>query len=289
MASSFQATTDWESSYLALLERILVQGEDRPKERTGTGTRSLFSASLDIHLCDDPAEQGRLVFPAVTTKKLFFKSMSTELAWFLQGGHTLRYLHQHGVHIWDQWADQQGDLGPVYGAQWRDWQSRHGHFDQLEQLIDGLRKNPSGRRHLISAWNVGEIDQMALPPCPLLWQVYLRRRQDGLIGVQVQLYQRSADAFLGLPFNIANTALFATLIAQTLGGHYLAERIIWIGGDVHLYWNHFKQAHTQLERTPWPTPRLTLDAMAHVFNFEPDMASLVQYDHQGELRAPIAV
>ena len=230
-------------AYLDLLQRVLDAGV-RKQDRTGVGTLSVFAAQLRFDL--------RAGFPLVTTKKLHLRSIVHELLWFLRGDTNLRYLHEHGVTIWDEWADTNGDLGPIYGKQWRDWEALDGrHIDQLANAIDLLRRDPNSRRIVVSAWNVGELERMRLLPCHVLFQFYVANGE-----LSCQLYQRSADLFLGVPFNIASYALLTHLVAQqaNLG----VGEFIWTGGDCHLYLNHLEQARLQLGREPYPLPRLAI-------------------------------
>ncbi|MER2582971.1 MAG: thymidylate synthase [Candidatus Competibacter sp.] len=230
-------------AYLDLLQRVLDAGV-RKQDRTGVGTLSVFAAQLRFDL--------RAGFPLVTTKKLHLRSIVHELLWFLRGDTNLRYLHEHGVTIWDEWADTNGDLGPIYGKQWRDWEALDGrHIDQLANAIDLLRRDPNSRRIVVSAWNVGELERMRLLPCHVMFQFYVANGE-----LSCQLYQRSADLFLGVPFNIASYALLTHLVAQqaNLG----VGEFIWTGGDCHLYLNHLEQARLQLGREPYPLPQLAI-------------------------------
>jgi len=230
-------------AYLDLLQRVLDAGV-RKQDRTGVGTLSVFAAQLRFDL--------REGFPLVTTKKLHLRSIVHELLWFLRGDTNLRYLHEHGVTIWDEWADTNGDLGPIYGKQWRDWEALDGrHIDQLANAIDLLRCDPNSRRIVVSAWNVGELERMRLLPCHVMFQFYVANGE-----LSCQLYQRSADLFLGVPFNIASYALLTHLVAQqaNLG----VGEFIWTGGDCHLYLNHLEQARLQLSREPFPPPQLAI-------------------------------
>lgn len=274
--------------YLDLLREVLVHGEPR-SDRTGTGTLSLFGRSLRFNLAER--------FPAVTTKKLHFHSVITELLWFLRGDTNVKFLHDHGVHIWDEWADADGNLGQVYGAQWRRWKDQDGQcHDQIKTLLDGLSNNSQSRRHILSAWNVGELDHMALPPCHVLSQFYVTR--DGRLSCQV--YQRSADVFLGLPFNIASYAALTQIIAEIVG-FKLGELIMSLG-DVHLYANHVEQAKLQLSRVPISADESRTNLKINWFNddvdsfeatppgmMEPKQFTLVDYRHHDAIRAPIAV
>src|SRR5678815_1602799 len=229
--------------YLDLMELILSRGVEK-RDRTGTGTLSVFGHQMRFALGEG--------FPLVTTKKLHLKSIIHELLWFLAGDTNVRYLQEHGVRIWDEWADDNGDLGPVYGHQWRSWPDPDGGtIDQIADLIAGLKKNPDSRRHIVTAWNPADVPKMALPPCHCLFQFYV-----GNGKLSCQLYQRSADIFLGVPFNIASYALLTHMFAQQCD--LAAGDFIWTGGDCHLYLNHLEQADEQLQRTPLPLPRLAI-------------------------------
>ncbi len=261
--------------YLTLLEEVLEEGTDKP-DRTGTGTRSLFGRQMRFDLSEG--------FPAVTTKKLYFRSIIHELLWFLRGDSNIAYLDEHDVSIWDEWADEDGELGPVYGVQWRSWPAPDGRrIDQIARVVETIRDNPHSRRHLVSAWNVGHLDEMALPPCHVLFQFYV---SEGALSCQ--LYQRSADIFLGLPFNIASYALLTAMIAQVTG----LERgeFVHTLGDAHLYKNHFEQVRTQLERTPHPLPELRLaPEIESIDEFGYEDIEIVDYQHDPHIPAPIAV
>ncbi len=241
------------NQYHELLRDVLENGESR-NDRTGTGTLSVFGRQVRYDL-----RQG---FPCLTTKKLHLRSIIHELLWFLKGDTNIAYLKEHGVRIWDEWADEAGNLGPVYGQQWRAWPKEDGTtIDQIARLIQDLKLNPTSRRHLVSAWNVGKVDEMALPPCHLLFQFYVHDPESERPGLSCQLYQRSADLFLGVPFNIASYALFAMMIAQVLG--YQAREFVHSFGDLHLYKNHIEQAKLQLKRpvralpSMWINPNIT--------------------------------
>jgi thymidylate synthase len=262
-------------AYLDLLHRVRTQGT-RKTDRTGTGTLSTFGAQLRFDLT-----QG---FPLVTTKRVHFKSIMHELLWFLRGETNVRSLNEQGVTIWDEWADAQGELGPIYGYQWRSWPAPDGrHIDQLAEVLTELKRNPDSRRLLVSAWNVADLPRMALAPCHVLFQFYVA---DGRLSCQ--LYQRSADLFLGVPFNIASYALLTQMVAQVCGLQ-LGE-FIWTGGDCHIYLNHLAQVDTQLERTPLPLPRLVLDpAVVDLFAFTHQHIVLQDYQHHPAIKAPVAV
>jgi len=262
--------------YLELMRHILDHGVDKA-DRTGTGTRSIFGWQMRFDL--------REGFPALTTKKLHLRSIIHELLWFLRGDTNVRWLNERGVTIWDEWADPEtGELGPVYGRQWRSWACADGGtVDQISQVIDEIRRNPDSRRLIVSAWNVGELDHMALPPCHCLFQFYVA---DGALSCQ--LYQRSADVFLGVPFNIASYALLTMMVAQVTG--YEPGEFIHTFGDAHLYSNHFDQAREQLARTPGPLPRMKINpAVRSIFDFSYDDFELTGYHPQPHIPAPVAV
>jgi thymidylate synthase len=262
-------------AYLDLLRNVLEHGSDRP-DRTGTGTRSLFGAQMRFELSEG--------FPLVTTKKLHVKSIVHELLWILSGATNVRPLQEAGVSIWDEWANPEGELGPVYGKQWRSWHAPDGRtIDQVKDLLDQLAKNPSSRRLIVSAWNPADVGQMALPPCHTLWQLYVA---DGKLSCQ--LYQRSGDLFLGVPFNIASYALLTCMIAQVAG--LQPGAFVHTLGDVHVYSNHFEQARLQLERTPRPLPRLWLDpSVKDLFAFRYEHIRIDGYDPHPAIKAPVAV
>ncbi len=261
--------------YLDLMQHVLDNGV-RKDDRTGVGTISVFGYQMRFDLAEG--------FPAVTTKKLHLRSIIYELLWFLRGETNVRYLQENEVRIWNEWADENGDLGPVYGAQWRSWATADGRtIDQITTLLHNLRHNPNSRRHVVSAWNVGELDKMALPPCHALFQFYIA---DGRLSCQ--LYQRSADIFLGVPFNIASYALLTLMIAQVAGCQ--PGDFIHTLGDAHLYLNHLEQAELQLSREPYPLPRMKLNpAVANLFAFDYDDFELVNYQCHPPIKAPIAV
>lgn len=261
--------------YLDLLNHILETGVDK-EDRTGTGTRSVFGYQMRFDLSAG--------FPAVTTKKLHFKSIIHELLWFLSGDTNVGYLQENGVRIWNEWADENGELGPVYGSQWRNWPTSDGPgIDQIRRVIQQIQTNPDSRRLIVSAWNVGEISKMALPPCHLLFQFYVA---DGRLSCQ--LYQRSADVFLGVPFNIASYALLTMMVAQVC--NLTPGDFVHTFGDAHLYGNHFEQARLQLTREPraLPTMRLNPD-VTDIFDFRFDDFELVDYDPHPTIKAAIAV
>jgi len=261
--------------YLELLDRVRKTGL-RKADRTGTGALSLFGEQMRFDLTEG--------FPLLTTKKLHVKSIIHELLWFLQGSTNVHYLKQHGVSIWDEWADETGELGPIYGRQWRSWPTPDGRaIDQITALVEGLKANPDSRRHIVSAWNVGELDQMALPPCHCLFQFYV-----GEGRLSCQLYQRSADMFLGVPFNIASYALLTLMVAQVAG--LKPGTFVHTFGDVHLYLNHLDQADEQLSRSPRALPRMEINPdVRSLFDFAFEDFKLVGYDPHPAIRAEVAV
>jgi thymidylate synthase len=261
--------------YLDLMRDILDNGTSKT-DRTGTGTLSVFGRQLRFNLQDG--------FPLVTTKKLHLRSIIIELLWFLRGDTNIKYLHDHNVTIWDEWADAHGDLGPVYGHQWRSWPAPDGTtIDQISKLMDQLREKPDSRRHIVTAWNPAEVDKMALPPCHALFQFYVA---DGKLSCQ--LYQRSADYFLGVPFNIASYSLLTHMVAQQCG--LLPGEFVWTGGDVHLYTNHIDQANLQLSRQPYPLPQLVIRRKpASIFEYQYEDFEIVNYQAHPAIKAPIAV
>lgn len=262
-------------AYLDLLRHILEKGTDKT-DRTGTGTRSVFGYQMRFDL-----EKG---FPLVTTKKVHLKSIIHELLWFLKGETNIAYLKEKGVSIWDEWADEQGNLGPVYGKQWRSWEGRDGKVvDQVSDLIKQIKSNPDSRRLIISAWNVTDLPDMALMPCHALFQFYVA---DGKLSCQ--LYQRSADVFLGVPFNIASYALLTLMVAQVCG--LRPGEFIHTFGDVHIYNNHMEQVKLQLSRTPYPLPRMKLNpAVNDIFGFSFEDFTLEDYQSHPGIKAPVAV
>jgi thymidylate synthase len=264
-----------EEQYLDLLRLIMETGTDRG-DRTGTGTRSIFGHQMRFDLSAG--------FPLLTTKKVHLKSIIYELLWFLRGETNVRWLQERGVSIWDEWADADGDLGPVYGSQWRSWpDGKGGTIDQIAGVVNSIQTKPESRRHIVTAWNPAEVDEMALPPCHCLFQFYVA---DGRLSCQ--LYQRSADVFLGVPFNIASYALLTLMVAQVTG--LKPGEFIHSFGDVHLYSNHMEQASEQLRRTPRPMPRMTLDPdRRSLLEFEYDDFMLTGYDPHPPIKAPIAV
>lgn len=261
--------------YLNFLKHILDHGVKKD-DRTGTGTVSTFGYQMRFDLRDN--------FPLVTTKKIHWKSVVHELLWFLQGSTNAKYLQDNGVRIWNEWADDEGELGPVYGKQWRSWEAKDGRvIDQISQLVDDLKNNPSSRRHIISAWNVGDLTKMALPPCHLLFQFYVANDE-----LSCQLYQRSADAFLGVPFNIASYALLTYMLAQQCG--FKPGEFVWSGGDCHIYSNHLDQVNEQLLRQPFALPTLEiLRKPDSIFDYQFDDFLLNNYEHHPHIKATVAV
>ena len=261
--------------YLDLLRHIRENGVMK-EDRTGTGTQSVFGYQMRFNLAEG--------FPLLTTKKVHLKSIIYELLWFISGNTNVRWLQEHGVSIWDEWADENGDLGPVYGHQWRSWPAADGRvIDQLSQVIDLIQHNPDSRRMLVSAWNPGEVDKMALPPCHCLFQFYVA---DGKLSCQ--LYQRSADVFLGVPFNIASYALLTLMIAQVCGVQ--PGEFVHTTGDTHIYRNHFEQVEQQLSRTPRPLPVMRLNPeVKSIFDFKYEDFTLEGYDPWPAIKAPVAV
>lgn len=261
--------------YLDLLTHVMENGTDRG-DRTGTGTRSVFGYQMRFDLSEG--------FPVLTTKKLHLRSIIYELLWFLKGETNIAYLKENGVSIWDEWADEKGDLGPVYGYQWRSWPAPDGrHIDQIAGLVEALRKNPNSRRHIVSAWNPALVDEMALPPCHCLFQFYV---SDGKLSCQ--LYQRSADIFLGVPFNIASYALLTMMVAQVVG--LKPGDFVHTFGDAHIYHNHFDQVRTQLSRSPRALPALEINPeVDDLFAFRFEDFTLKGYDPEPHIKAPVAV
>ena len=264
-----------EQPYLELMRRVLTEG-DIKSDRTGTGTRSLFGAQMRFKLSDG--------FPLLTTKKLHLRSIIYELLWFLRGETNIQYLKENKVSIWDEWADAQGELGPVYGKQWRSWQCPDGRvIDQIKQVEQQIRETPDSRRLIVSAWNVADVAKMVLPPCHLLFQFYVANNR-----LSCQLYQRSADLFLGVPFNIASYALLTAMMAKTTGLE-LGDFVHTLG-DVHLYDNHLEQARTQLDREPRPTPSLTIgNKRESILEYEFEDFELLGYDPHPHISAKVAV
>ena len=260
--------------YEDLLREVFEHGTPKG-DRTGTGTRSLFGKQIRFDLAES--------FPLITTKRVHFKSVAYELLWFLRGEGNTKYLTDNGVTIWDEWANSQGDLGPVYGVQWRSWPTPDGgHIDQIALVLEQLKQNPDSRRHLVSAWNVAELDEMALMPCHAFFQFYVA---DGKLSCQ--LYQRSADMFLGVPFNIASYALLTLMVAQQTGLE--PGEFIWTGGDCHIYDNHVEQVEKQLARYPFPYPTIKIAKRDSIFDYEFEDFEIVGYQHHPGIKAPVAV
>lgn len=261
--------------YLDFLQHILSRGTKK-EDRTGTGTLSVFGYQMRFDLAAG--------FPLVTTKKLHLKSIVHELLWFLKGDTNIQYLNDNKVTIWDEWADENGNLGPVYGEQWRSWRGADGQvIDQISELLDQLQSNPDSRRLIVNSWNVAEIPKMALPPCHLLFQFYVANNK-----LSCQLTQRSADAFLGVPFNIASYSLLTYMVAQQCG--FQVGEFIWSGGDCHIYLNHLEQVETQLSRSPFSLPMLQIKRKPEsLFDYELDDFEFLDYQHHSALKAPVAV
>lgn len=263
-----------DTPYEDLLAKILAEGTHKD-DRTGTGTTSLFAQQMRFDLSES--------FPLITTKKVHVKSVVGELLWFLRGESNIQFLHDNGITIWDEWANANGDLGPVYGVQWRSWPTPNGqHIDQIAGALELLRSNPDSRRNIVSAWNVSELDNMALPPCHLLFQLYVA---DGKLSCQ--LYQRSADMFLGVPFNIASYSLLTHMFAQQAGLE--VGEFVWTGGDCHIYDNHHEQVRLQLSRQARPYPQLNLRKAADMFSYTFDDVSFEGYDPHPVIRGKVAV
>ena len=263
-----------DRQYEDLLAKIMREGAEK-SDRTGTGTRSLFGAQLRYDLSKG--------FPLITTKRVHMKSIIGELLWFLSGDSNVRWLQENGVRIWNEWADENGDLGPVYGVQWRRWNAGDGReIDQISQVLETLKTNPDSRRMIVSAWNVGDLPKMALEPCHAFFQLYVA---DGRLSLQ--LYQRSADMFLGVPFNIASYSLLTHMFAQQAG--LKVGDFIWTGGDCHIYSNHVEQVTEQLSREPYPFPTLKLRKADSMFSYGFDDVEIVGYEHHPTIKAPVAV
>ncbi|WP_158496544.1 thymidylate synthase [uncultured Micrococcus sp.] len=267
--------------YEDLLADVLENGSLKT-DRTGTGTRSVFGRQLRFDLSES--------FPLITTKRVHFRSVALELLWFLRGDSNVRWLQERGVRIWNEWADENGDLGPVYGVQWRSWPTPDGaQIDQIANVVRSLRESPDSRRHIVTAWNPAEVADMALPPCHTLFQFYVEPDPAGGPGrLSCQLYQRSADMFLGVPFNIASYALLTVMMAEQTG--LLPGEFVWTGGDVHVYANHVDQVRQQLSREPYPYPRLRLTRRpASIFDYDYEDIELIDYRHHPTISAPVAV
>lgn len=267
--------TSLPTPYEDLLADVLAAGAQRP-DRTGTGTRSVFGRQIRFDLSES--------FPLITTKRVHFKSVALELLWFLRGDSNATWLQERGVRIWNEWAAEDGELGPIYGVQWRSWPTPDGgHIDQISQVMEQLRQNPDSRRHIVSAWNPGQIEDMALPPCHILFQFYVAGGR-----LSCQLYQRSADMFLGVPFNIASYSLLTRMMAQQLDLE--PGEFIWTGGDCHIYDNHVEQVQEQLSREPYPSPQLRLTRRpASLFDYQYEDFEVVDYQHHPTIRAAVAV
>lgn len=260
--------------YEDLLRDVLENGTTKD-DRTGTGTRSVFGRQIRFDLSES--------FPLITTKRVHFKSIAVELLWFLRGDSNISYLSENGVSIWDEWADENGELGPVYGVQWRSWPTPDGgHIDQIQKVVDDLKSDPNSRRHIVSAWNVADIPDMALAPCHAFFQFYVA---DGKLSCQ--LYQRSADMFLGVPFNIASYALLTLMIAQQVGLE--PGEFVWTGGDCHIYDNHVEQVTTQLSRDAFAYPTIKIAQRNSIFDYEYADFEVVGYEHHPAIKAPVAV
>jgi len=268
-----EPTRGYDFAYEELLEEVLKRGADK-SDRTGTGTRSLFGTRMEWWLPHG--------FPLITTKKVWFKGVVEELLWILSGSTNNNDLVARGVHIWDEWAKPDGDLGPIYGQQWRSWSGQYGPIDQISEVIQAIRVCPDSRRLVVSAWNVDDLPRMALSPCHALFQFYVA---DGHLSCQ--LYQRSADMFLGVPFNIASYALLTCMIAQQCS--LKPGSFVWVGGDTHIYNNHFQQVRTQLDRTGNPYPGLALRKRDSIFDYTADDIELISYDPRPPISAPVAV
>ncbi len=263
------------STYEDFMRHVFEHGAPK-SDRTGTGTKSVFGHQMRFDLAEG--------FPLITTKKIFWKAVALELLWFLRGDGNARWLQQRGVTIWDEWARADGDLGPVYGVQWRSWPKPDGgHIDQIAEVVTQLKSNPDSRRIIVSAWNVAELSKMALAPCHALFQFYVAQGR-----LSCQLYQRSADIFLGVPFNIASYALLTHMLAQQCDLE--PGEFIWTGGDCHIYNNHAEQVRTQLERTPYPFPKLHVTRRPpSIFDYEYEDFEMLEYQHHAAIKAPVAV
>lgn len=269
-----------ETPYEDLLTDVLQNGT-LTEDRTGTGTYSVFGRQMRFDLSES--------FPLITTKRVHFKSAALELLWFLRGDSNVRWLQDRGVRIWNEWADEGGELGPVYGVQWRSWPTPNGEsIDQMQQVMESLANNPSSRRHIVTAWNPGQLDEMALPACHALFQFNVQPQADGSAKLNCQLYQRSADMFLGVPFNIAEYALLTAMVAHQLG--YQPGEFIWTGGDVHIYTNHVEQVKEQLQREPYPYPQLHFRRTPDdLFSYAYEDFDLVNYQHHPTIKAAVSV
>lgn len=266
------STTFCNDMYEQTLKKVVDLGTIR-KDRTGVGTLSTFGLQMEFHLS--------LYFPLVTTKKVYLKGVIAELLWFLNGDTNIKYLNDNGVHIWDEWADENGDLGPIYGKQWRDWNGDH--IDQIQNAIDLIKNDPYSRRIIVSAWNPSQIPDMALPPCHTFFQFYVTESE----RLDCQIYQRSADMFLGVPFNIASYSLLTMMMAQQT--NLRPGRLIWTGGDCHIYLNHLDQVETELHRTPYPFPKMEIDKAKDIFSYKLEDFHLENYKYHPAIKAPVAV
>lgn len=266
------STTFCNDMYEKTLKKVVDFGTIR-KDRTGVGTLSTFGLRMEFNLS--------LFFPLVTTKKVYLKGVIAELLWFLNGDTNIKYLNDNGVHIWDEWADENGDLGPIYGKQWRDWNGDH--IDQIQNAIDLIKNDPYSRRIIVSAWNPSQIPDMALPPCHTFFQFYVTESE----RLDCQIYQRSADMFLGVPFNIASYSLLTMMMAQQTGLE--PGRLIWTGGDCHIYMNHLDQVETELHRTPYPFPTMNIDKAKDISSYKLEDFHLENYKCHPAIKAPVAV
>lgn len=276
----YNNTTGIDTPYEELLADVYQNGT-LTGDRTGTGTYAVFGRQMRFNLAE--------YFPLITTKRVHFKSAALELIWFLNGDSNVQWLQERGVRIWNEWADDNGELGPVYGVQWRSWPAPNGEsIDQISQVMESLAKTPASRRHLVSAWNPGQLDEMALPACHAMFQFHVQSEEDGPGKLSCQLYQRSADMFLGVPFNIAEYSLLTMMMAQQLG--YNLGEFIWTGGDVHIYANHLEQVREQLSREPYPYPQLRFNRKPKdLFSYEWEDFELVEYQYHPTIKAPVAV
>lgn len=267
-----------EKNYLHLLEKLVEISKDKNnlrKDRTGTGTYSIFGSILEFDM--------NYGLPILTTKKIQLKSVIYELLWFLHGDTNIKFLKDNGVNIWNEWADENGELGPVYGKQWRAWEDKNGNkIDQIKNVINSIKTNPYSRRHIVSAWNVGELKDMSLPPCHILFQFFVENNK-----LSLQMYQRSADVFLGLPFDIASYSILLHIVAKLTNLEPL--KFIWVGGDVHLYSNHIEQAKIQLSREPFAFPQIKLKDINDIDNIKYDDIIIENYIHHSIIKAPISV
>lgn len=266
-----------ENQYLSLLTKILNNGNYH-EDRTGVGTYSIFGTRMEFNI------QHR--FPLFTTKNVYFRAVAAELLWFLKGDTNVKFLHDNGCHIWDEWADDKGDLGPIYGKQWRDWNGDN--IDQIQNAVDLLRKDPGSRRIIISAWNPSQLSEMALPPCHMMCQFYADKHPwTNEYMLSCQVYQRSADMFLGVPFNIASYSLLTYMMAAVTG--MKPDKLIWVGGDTHIYTNHLQQVNRQLHRKPYEPPQLKLPIKDSIFDYKLEDFEIINYKRHASIKAPVAV